>query len=139
MNNSLYYVPFEHQLKIHKIELSSPGQIDVLGIASIIKEARELIKDRYRNKIERDQGMANIKKTNAETENIITDTELKRLEVIKASVDILKSLGHSDSEIREIMDNKISTPRNKLLKAMEENDISLVEPENTDVKPEKEK
>jgi hypothetical protein len=55
-------------LQIHSININSPGLIDFTGIADIIREIRELIKDLwYRNKQEKTVGELNIEKLRVET------------------------------------------------------------------------
>ena len=96
------------RLLVSKINIQSPGFWEFAGSVMPLQQLREYLKDRherkkdneYRNKQERRKGDLDI----LEKEN----------GVIKQRIEILKSLGYSDLEIRTLVSALVTQPLNRL-------------------------
>jgi hypothetical protein len=101
-------VPQEDRLLITKINIQSPGFWEFFGNLNPLQQIREYLKDRherrkdreYRNTHERIKGELDIME--------------KQNEFVKQRIEILKSLGYTDIEIRPIISNLITEPLQQL-------------------------
>ena len=109
------------RLTISKINIQSPGFWEFLGSLNPLEQIREYLKDRherqkdrkYRNRIEEKLGDLSI----MEKEN----------NIISQRIEILRELGYSEVEIRQLVMVMIIEPLNKLGKLIDNGQIEGVE------------
>ncbi len=105
------------RLVISKVNIQSPGFWEVLGSLNPLQQIREYLKDRherqkdkeFRNKQEKEKGEL--------------DLEEQRNKIISQRIDILKSLGHSETEIRQLVMVMVTQPLNRLGRHQDNNQI----------------
>lgn len=84
-----WYITVQEQLKINKIAIASPGHIDFKGIAEVIREVRELIKDlSFRNKQERINGEIDIMER---TVKMLEGFNVPRQEAAKIAMNLINN------------------------------------------------
>ena len=92
------------RLIITKVNIQSPGFWEFLGKLNPLEQIREYIKDchernkdkKYRNRQEEEKGDIEIQE--------------RQVALIEKKVDVLKKMGYSELEIRELMTKLINTP-----------------------------
>lgn len=97
------YLPIDKQLYLNSAQISSPGFWEFLGSLNPLEQVREYLKDRherkkdnnYKNEIEKKKGQLEIQQ------------QLNK--VILERVEILKSLGYAEDEIKKNYDKLISS------------------------------
>ena len=116
--NKDWYIKPADKLKIRKIHISSPGEIQIDG-GGIIKEIRELIKDiSYRNALEK-------KHENIKIENSELDNELKRLCIVEKKIQIMKDMGIPQDDIAKLS-KYLFQNKNELEGFIEKKNIGLL-------------
>jgi hypothetical protein len=114
-NNIELYTSEEQRLKVYQIRIASPGQFTFIGLAEIMSQLRELIKDLwYRNRVEKEKGELELieKKMELTKRNLaILDDELmlarKMLHMhhehgpeimneLSKELQVLRELGHNE-------------------------------------------
>ena len=82
-------VPEDRKMIVESMTIHSPMEINLKGIADIIREAREAIKDIYRNPLER-------KHLEQQLEH---DTKLNDIEIAKSKIDLIRDANQAMLEI----------------------------------------
>jgi hypothetical protein len=90
-------VPDDRKMFVESLTIHSPMEINLEGIAEIIREAREAIKDIYRNPLERKQLEQQL-----EHDATLNDIEIARskLDLIREANQLMLEIGVSDEERR---------------------------------------
>jgi hypothetical protein len=82
-------VPDERKMIVESLTIHSPMEINLQGIAEIIREAREVIKDLYRNPLER-------RRLEQQLEH---DSTINDLEIAKCKIDLIRDANKAMLEI----------------------------------------
>ena len=108
-------------LVINRVNIQSPGFWEFLGSLNPLQQIREYLNDRHeRNKDK------NYRSRQEEELNDLNILE-KKNSIVSQRIEILKNLGYSESEIRQLVSGMIIEPLNKLGKHQ---DIGLLEDED---------
>ncbi|HEY9005171.1 hypothetical protein [Ohtaekwangia sp.] len=111
----------EDKLVLSKVNIQSPGFWEVIGSWNPLQQVREYIKDRherqkdgkYRNRQEEKLGeLAIMEKQNT---------------IVQQRIETLKSLGYSDTEIRQFVTSMVTTPLGRLDKHQDNGQIEGIE------------
>ena len=101
----------EHQLTLSRISIKSPGFWEFLGSLNPLQQIREYLNDRHSRK--KDQEFRN----DAERERLRLENELLQRQIaesdnsiLKERISLLRELGYSDQEIRQIVWTNIGNP-----------------------------
>ena len=101
-------VPSDERLYLSKINIQSPGFWEVIGSLNPLQQIREYLKDRHERK--KDNEFRNdFEKRKAELELLE-----KEGNIIKERIELLKSLGYSDLEVRPLVSAHIAEPLRRL-------------------------
>jgi hypothetical protein len=82
-------VPDDRKMIVESLTIHSPMEINLQGIAEIIREAREAIKDLYRNPLERRRL----------EEQLEHDSKLNDIEIAKCKIDLIREANQAMLEI----------------------------------------
>ena len=96
------------RLIISKVNIQSPGFWEVLGSLNPLQQIREYIKDRHERKKD-DQY-----RSRQEEEIGNLEIEERRNRIINQRIEILRELGYSDAEIRQLVMAMVIEPLNRL-------------------------
>lgn len=101
----------EHRLVIKSVRIESPGFWEVLASLNPLLQIREYLNDRHRRRQDKEFREA------AEREKLILENELiqrqvweKENSVLSERIRLLKEMGFTDSEIRELVWAKVGQP-----------------------------
>ncbi len=96
--NSVCSVEDSSGLILKRIQISSPGFADFIGVGKVMAELRELLKDLcYRNRYEKRAMRANTRVAELEAERL----ELRNKIIKKLSKRVIEQLGYNDINISE--------------------------------------
>lgn len=95
-------------LKINKVNIQSPGFWEFLGSLNPLQQIREYLNDRHER--------CKDKKYRSRQEEELGDLSImeKKNNIINQRIEILKGLGYSETEIRQLVSSMIIEPLNKL-------------------------
>jgi hypothetical protein len=105
------------RLVISKVNIQSPGFWEFLGGLNPLQQIREYIKDRYERKKDKDY------RSRQEEELGELSIEEKRNNIINQRIDMLKKVGYSDIEIRQLVTAMVITPLKQLDKHQDNGQI----------------
>ena len=105
------------RLVISKVNIQSPGFWEFLGGLNPLQQIREYIKDRHERKKDKDY------RSRQEEELGDLSIEEKRNNIINQRIDMLKKLGYSDIEIRQLVTAMVITPLKELDKHQDNGQI----------------
>lgn len=101
----------EHHLMLNRVKIESPGFWEFLGSLNPLQQIREYLNDRHRRKQNKDF------RNDAEKERLALENELLRRQItdsdnsiLRERISILKELGFSDQEIRQMIWSNIGKP-----------------------------
>lgn len=115
----------EDKLIIEKVSIQSPGFWEFLGSLNPLLQIREYLNDRHRRRQDR-EWREETEKQKAILENQIIQQKLieGNNSVIKDRIEILRELGHTQEEIRQLIWTNVSTP---LMQLGKHQDNGLIE------------
>lgn len=105
------------RLVISKVNIQSPGFWEFLGGLNPLQQIREYIKDRHERKKDKDY------RSRQEEELGELSIEEKRNNIINQRIDMLKKVGYSDIEIRQLVTAMVITPLKQLDKHQDNGQI----------------
>jgi len=122
---SLSRVSDEDQLIVKSIEISSPGDFNLLGVDKIILQLRELWKDiSYRNRQEKESKHEKLRHQKAMDQ---VKEQMGRQELLSGQIKIMKTLGYDQEEI-DIGIKALGDPLEQLASISEQKHVSLQPP-----------
>ncbi|MDX1906420.1 MAG: hypothetical protein SF053_05240 [Bacteroidia bacterium] len=115
----------EDRLIIEKVSIQSPGFWEFLGSLNPLLQIREYLNDRHRRRQDR-EWREETEKQKAILENQIIQQKLieGNNPIIKDRIEILKELGYTQEEIRQLIWTNVSTP---LMQLGKHQDNGLIE------------
>jgi len=109
------------RLVISKVNIQSPGFWEFLGGLNPLQQIREYIKDRHERKKDKDY------RSRQEEELAELSIEEKRNNIINQRIDMLKKVGYSEIEIRQLVTAMVITPLKRLDKHQDNGQIEGTE------------
>ncbi len=110
-------VPISERLYLSKVNIQSKGFWEIIGVSDVIKEIRECLK--YRDEKRKDKNYRN------RQQEQLGELEIseKQNSIIAQKIAILKNLGYSELEIRQLVSTMISSPMSQLDKRQDNGQI----------------
>lgn len=96
------------ELQIKRINIASPGFWEFLGAANPLHQIREYLKDRH------ERSKDNRYRSRQEEELADLQIAEKRDNLLSGRIAILRNVGYSDAEIRQMVSQMVISPLNKL-------------------------
>jgi hypothetical protein len=105
----------EHRLKLHSIEIHSPGWIEVVGALNPLTQLREYLKDRHeRSKDARYREEAERDRLRLENELLQSQLDERQTAQVRQRIEVLRSAGFSKSEIKQMTWERLGGPLSNL-------------------------
>ncbi len=108
----------QDQLIISRINVNSPGFWEFIGSLNPLQQIREYLKDRHERRKDRDW------REKAQKDQMNLNNELLRTQLIEKRVEILRSAGFSENEIRSLLNKHLVRP---LLELDKHQDSGLID------------
>ena len=105
----------EDQLEISRISIQSPGWLELSGLAGILEQMREWLKDRHERKKDMDwRGQAEKDRAQAELEILRAQAERERAGAIGDYYRLLEEMGYSPEERQRMLWDRLGGPMMRL-------------------------
>jgi hypothetical protein len=103
------------QLEISRINIQSPGWLEVSGVAGILEQIREWLKDRHERKKDEDwRDQADKERAQVELEILKAQAERERTGAIADYYKLLEEMGYSAEERQRMLWERLGAPMMRL-------------------------
>jgi hypothetical protein len=115
MDNSEELILPENRLFINKIVIQSPGFWEVLGSLNPLQQIREYLNDRHSRKQD-NEWRNHTEREKAQLENELIQRQIYESDnrIMRERIEVLKELGFTEHEIRELIWTNMGEPLQKL-------------------------
>ena len=123
LDNSLSRVPIDSVLLVKSLEIHSPAEFNFQGLGEVLSQIRKLVKDLlYENRIDKGKNEEELRHAGEMNQ---MDEAIKRTEVMKSQIELMRQAGLPESEIQNCL-RKLIDPAGKMLSIMHEKKVEVI-------------
>lgn len=130
----------KEELRIHRIKISSPGIVEIIGALNPLETIRKFLQDHRQARLEERKLSTEEKKDKdyriaAEKAKAVLEIESLRTRVVKEKADLLRDVGFSQEQIRPYIREQLEKPLEELVSYQDQGKLTSVSVVSLKIQP----